>query len=49
MVYGCTKTVSMVISHTNENLALKARCCDEVKENVELITDHLAGFLKGFT
>ena len=35
MVYGCTKTVSMVISHTNENLALKARCCDEVKENVE--------------
>ena len=35
MVYGCTKTVSMVISHTYENLTLKARCCDEVKENVE--------------
>ena len=35
MAYGCTKTVSMVISHTYENLALKARCCDEVKENVE--------------
>ena len=35
MVYGCTKTVSMVIGHTYENLTLKAHCCDEVKENVE--------------
>ena len=37
MVYGCTKTVSMVISHTYENLTLKAHahCCDEMKENVE--------------
>ena len=35
MVYGCTKTVSMVISHTYENLALKARCCDVLKENAE--------------
>ena len=35
MAYGCTKTVSMVISHTYENLTLKACCCDEVKENVE--------------
>ena len=35
MVYGCTKTVSMVLSHTYENLALKARCCDVLKENVE--------------
>ena len=35
MAYGCTKTVSMVISHTYENLTLKARCCDVLKENDE--------------
>ena len=35
MAYGCTKTVSKVISHTYENLALEARCCDEMKENAE--------------